>query len=406
MSEKSDEDIIEILDALYYIDVTSRILTELVNMVESEKPDLIISETMAVHVKYLVTYLMNKHKTDRSNMIPPPVICFSTTFPIVPNIFPNQIETALTVRPSFQLKRFLKTSYYVTLAYIEQFFFCRNYGFRYISPFGIMYELEADLNIVCVLPELQARFHLIDSKTVKFVGSTISENLRNSTQAIENNNLFSILDTFKPVNPLALEDNYYLISSNESMSAKLIYASLGTVFNNDFMLMYKIISAFKIFSTETDHLKMYKFVISCGKDVLQKFEHKMQNENYHIPNNMILCKSAPQLEILKRASLFLTHAGMNSISEAIHYGVPLVCLPIDFDQPAVAYRVADELGFGVRLQKNKVNAENIKNAMHQVLNDKAYQERIVRFSQISRRYNGNSISAQIVNDYIANLKNK
>ena len=41
---------------------------------------------------------------------------------------------------------------------------------------------------------------------------------------------------------------------------------------------------------------------------------------YSLPDNIILVKTAPQTEILKRASLFINHSGMNSASEAIHYG--------------------------------------------------------------------------------------
>ena len=102
----------------------------------------------------------------------------------------------------------------------------------------------------------------------------------------------------------------------------------------------------------------------------------------------------------KRASLFLTHAGMNSVSEAIHFGVPLVCIPIDFDQPGVAYRVSDELGFGIRLNKLTCNADIIKNAVNLVLEDISYRERIIRFSRISRRYDGSKESAKLINGFL------
>ena len=95
---------------------------------------------------------------------------------------------------------------------------------------------------------------------------------------------------------------------------------------------------------------------------------------------------------------------MNSISEAIHFGVPLVCLPIDYDQPGVAYRVSDELGFGVRLSKETCNAESIWQAVKLVLDDKRYKERITRFSRVSRRYNGCLNSAKLINDLICRKK--
>ncbi len=110
---------------------------------------------------------------------------------------------------------------------------------------------------------------------------------------------------------------------------------------------------------------------------------------------------------MKRAALFVTHAGMNSISEAIHYGVPLVCIPIDFDQPGVAYRVCDELGFGIRLNKDGFNiCDEIQETVKRVLSNKDYQERILRFSLISRRYNGCTYSAKLISDFIMEKRNK
>ena len=41
---------------------------------------------------------------------------------------------------------------------------------------------------------------------------------------------------------------------------------------------------------------------------------------FEVPDNIILVKSAPQIDILKKASLFITHGGMNSASESIHFG--------------------------------------------------------------------------------------
>ena len=91
---------------------------------------------------------------------------------------------------------------------------------------------------------------------------------------------------------------------------------------------------------------------------------------------------------------------MNSISEAIHFGVPLVCLPIDFDQPGVAYRVCDELGFGKRLSKETCTAQSIKEAVSNVLNEIGFKERISRFAQISRKHNGVETSARLIDEFL------
>jgi UDP:flavonoid glycosyltransferase YjiC (YdhE family) len=58
------------------------------------------------------------------------------------------------------------------------------------------------------------------------------------------------------------------------------------------------------------------------------------------PENVIVVATAPQLELLKRADLCITHAGLNTVLEALGQGVPLLAVPIGYDQPGVAARIA------------------------------------------------------------------
>ena len=103
----------------------------------------------------------------------------------------------------------------------------------------------------------------------------------------------------------------------------------------------------------------------------------------------------PQIEILKRTSLFITHAGMNSVSEALQYGVPIICLPLSGDQPFVAWRVADELGIGIRLQADdELSVSKVKNAISEILDNQIYRERAYDFSVISKRYSGPEMATE------------
>jgi UDP:flavonoid glycosyltransferase YjiC (YdhE family) len=106
-------------------------------------------------------------------------------------------------------------------------------------------------------------------------------------------------------------------------------------------------------------------------------------------SRVLLLPRAPQIEILKRASLFITHNGMNSTSESIHYGVPMICLPqaMFTDQPVVAKRVADELGCGIRLKPN-CESNDIAIEIKNVIRNKQYLERTLRLTYLSRRFNG------------------
>jgi zeaxanthin glucosyltransferase len=74
-------------------------------------------------------------------------------------------------------------------------------------------------------------------------------------------------------------------------------------------------------------------VLSVGKNI--------SPENLgRIPSNTIVVRSAPQIELLKRAALCITHAGLNTVLESLAQGVPMVAIPIGYDQPGVAARIA------------------------------------------------------------------
>src|SRR5262249_42266809 len=74
-------------------------------------------------------------------------------------------------------------------------------------------------------------------------------------------------------------------------------------------------------------------VLSVGRSV-------DPNDLGPVPANTIVVRIAPQIELLKRATLCITHAGLNTTLEALAQGVPLVAIPIGYDQPGVACRIA------------------------------------------------------------------
>jgi UDP-glucoronosyl and UDP-glucosyl transferase len=63
-----------------------------------------------------------------------------------------------------------------------------------------------------------------------------------------------------------------------------------------------------------------------------------------VPSNAIVVNNAPQLELLKKASMCITHAGFNTLLEALTQGVPQIAIPVTNDQPGVAARITDKDG--------------------------------------------------------------
>ena len=89
-----------------------------------------------------------------------------------------------------------------------------------------------------------------------------------------------------------------------------------------------------------------------------------------IPANVRIFPHVNQPEVLAQADVFLTHCGMNSVSESLLCGVPMVLFPQHSEEEAVAGR-AEELGAGIRLRRS--TASCIRSALETVLKHDAYR---------------------------------
>jgi MGT family glycosyltransferase len=81
----------------------------------------------------------------------------------------------------------------------------------------------------------------------------------------------------------------------------------------------------------------------------------------------------PQLEVLSRASLFVTHGGMNSVNEALSAGVPMLVVPQGADQPLVAERVTT-LGAGLSLRPEEVTVDSVRSRARRLLSEPSFRE--------------------------------
>ncbi|XP_066286539.1 UDP-glucuronosyltransferase 2C1-like [Branchiostoma lanceolatum] len=102
-------------------------------------------------------------------------------------------------------------------------------------------------------------------------------------------------------------------------------------------------------------------------------------------NNTKLLAWLPQNDLLAhpKTRAFITHAGSNGLYEALHHGVPMVCLPLFSDQPANAARVVAR-GLGVRLDFSTVTAEQLYLSILHVVTINSYQETAARLSRLHR----------------------
>ena len=148
----------------------------------------------------------------------------------------------------------------------------------------------------------------------------------------------------------------------EKKKDKLIYISMGTV-NNDMMPLYKrCLSAL----ADTD----YQVIMSVGDFVSIEAFGKL-------PENISVFSQVDQIAVLQQADVFVSHCGMNSVSESLFFGVPLVMLPQTAEQRGVAERVY-QLGAGIKLIK--ADRSSIKNAIEEIFADGAYKQKAAEIS--------------------------
>jgi UDP:flavonoid glycosyltransferase YjiC (YdhE family) len=96
--------------------------------------------------------------------------------------------------------------------------------------------------------------------------------------------------------------------------------------------------------------------------------------------NVVFAERVPQLAALRRASLMVSHGGLNGIKEALFFGVPLLVLPFGWDQPGNAARVAHH-GLGSVLSWDSVTGEQLAHQIRALLESSEVRGRAVRFGE-------------------------
>src|SRR5262245_25168863 len=114
-----------------------------------------------------------------------------------------------------------------------------------------------------------------------------------------------------------------------------------------------------------------------------------------VPNNAIIVKRAPQLELMKQATVCITHAGLNTVLESLAQGVPQVAIPVTYDQPGVAARIAHKKT-GVVTSLDKLNADRLALLLEEVLTDPTYRENARKLQKAITEANGLSVAADLI----------
>jgi zeaxanthin glucosyltransferase len=158
----------------------------------------------------------------------------------------------------------------------------------------------------------------------------------------------------------------------------LIYASMGTLQNRQLEIFYCIAEACAELPVQ--------LVISLGNQ---------NNSIPELPGSPLIVPYAPQLKLLQKASLTITHAGLNTVLESLRNGVPIVAIPITNDQPGVAARLTWS-GAGEFIPVAELNVFKLKSMIQHILTQPTYRENARRLQAAMEGVNGAVVAADII----------
>jgi MGT family glycosyltransferase len=185
-------------------------------------------------------------------------------------------------------------------------------------------------------------------------------------------------DRFIFIGP-SLPPDVAMTRPSPSAGRPLVYVSMGSLFQADASFYREVFAAFE--HEEVDVL------ISAGPRASDRALAAP-------PSNIDVQAFLPQLEILRQATVFVTHGGMNSVSEGLWSGVPLVVIPFTSEQAMIGRRV-EELGAGLYLDRTDASAARLGQAVRRVLGDAGFRQRagVVRESFDSAGGVGRAVDA-------------
>ena len=167
----------------------------------------------------------------------------------------------------------------------------------------------------------------------------------------------------------------------------LIYASLGTLQNG------------------LDHL--YQIILDACAELPMQIVLTLGRENGtmppRIPPNAQVLGYGPQLALLKRSSLVITHAGLNTTLESLAQGLPMVALPIANEQPGIASRIR-HAGVGEWLSIRKLSPGRLREVVQRVHADPKYRQQARECAQQLAATPGLPRAAAIIEDALLNRR--
>ncbi|GAB4055404.1 macrolide family glycosyltransferase [Catellatospora paridis] len=163
----------------------------------------------------------------------------------------------------------------------------------------------------------------------------------------------------------------------------VLYVSMGTVFEAGPRLLRTFAAA----------------LAPLGGTVVVATGHTDPAELGPLPENVLAVSSVPQLEVLARAALFVTHGGVNSVNEALYAGVPMLAVPQGADQTLTARRIVD-LDAGLSIRTEDADVEVVRALAQRVLGEPRFRDGVRALQAAQRQASGFPLAADELERYL------
>lgn len=251
-------------------------------------------------------------------------------------------------------------------------------GFRNRLAWALLARLYAP-----ILTRIRVERRRLSLSAIKRISETWSTRLQVSQQPAALEFPRSALPgSLEFVGPLRLPGGYPPVPFPwERLDGRpLVYASLGTLQN-------RVVSTFRLIGEACSRLDA-QLVISTGNGVAPE-------ALADLPGQPVVVSYAPQSELLRRAALAVTHAGLNTVLDALSAGVPLVAIPITNEQPGIAARVA-WAGAGEVVMLKRATFDRLRSAMCKVLDNPSYRSAAARIRDSIQTSGGAPRAAEMI----------
>lgn len=241
-------------------------------------------------------------------------------------------------------------------------------------------SIKETFQVVSGLPKMSSKMSNLEEE-----GFEVSS-IKDLFQLIENDNETpTVVYTSREFQPASdsFSDNITFVGPSfelpkgdrENSSPPLIYIALGSMLNDKEEFYKACINALKNMDVEV--------IMVVG-------EETDTNSLGEVPENIEVHSRVDQLAVLQKADVFLTHSGMNSISESLYFAVPCVLSPFHSEEEMIADRV-EEMGAGTPLEPN--DSEGIQEAVKKILEDSSYQQNAEEISRTFKEAGGSTAAA-------------